>query len=502
MAITVDLSNLPKLINKKFYPLIFDHSRHLVLMGGGGSGKSKFSAQKIIYRMLAEKGHKFMIVRKVGDTLRDSVFADMIKVIHDWGLDDLFYIPTGRSSEIYIKCRLNGNEALFYGLDKVEKRKSIEGITGIWIEEASECTVEDFRQLNIRMRGKCGYNQMIISFNPIDINHWLKKEFFDIQKPDALTMHSTYKDNPFLDEGTKKELEAFKVTDPYYYSVYALGEWGVLGKTIFPKEVVSNRLSYLRTRQPLKVGYFAFEHDSDMKPKKDTIRWVNDSNGHIRIYEGPQDRLPYVLGGDTAGEGSDFFSAHVINNSTGVQCATLHQQFDEIDYAQQCYCLATHYNQALVGLEVNFSTYPTKKFEEWSYPRMYMREVHDTFTHKLQKKFGFTTTKLTRPLIIAELVTMVREQPHLFNDIQTLEEMLTFVKNENGRAEAQDGARDDLLMGLAITYHIRDQQAMRVESSYSVDISKLPQDLQDDYHRANADDKKRLAAKWGIVNHG
>jgi phage terminase large subunit len=205
------------------------------------------------------------------------------------------------------------------------------------------------------------------------------------------------------------------------------------------------------------------------------------------------------MGGDTAGEGSDYFTAHVIDNSTGKQVATLRQQYDEIDYAKQVYCLGMYFNKALAGLEVNYSTYPTRKLEEWNYPKMYMREVQDTFTHQLQKKFGFVTGKITRPLIIAELVTLVKESVHLINDIATLEEMLTFVKNEHGRPEAQAGAHDDLIMGLAITYHIGDQQTMRIEDSYTVDISKLPQDLQDDYNRASTEDKKRMAIKWGLV---
>jgi phage terminase large subunit len=464
-------------------------------MGGGGSGKSKFSAQKIIYRMLAEKNHRFMVVRKVGDTLRDSVFADLIKVIVEWGYEDLFYIPNGRSSEIYIRCKLNGNEILFYGLDKVEKRKSIEGITGQWIEEASELTVDDYRQLNIRMRGKANYNQQIISFNPININHWLKVEFFDKTDPDVTTSKTTYKDNPFLDEGTKKELLAFKDTDPYYYTVYALSEWGVLGKTIFPKQIVSERIAYLRDKKPLKQGYFLFHYEYDTF--KD-IAWVNDPDGQIKIYEEPRANYPYVLGGDTAGEGSDFFSGHVVNNISGNQAAVLHQQFDEIDYAKQMYCLAQHYNKALVGIEINFSTYPIRKFEEWRYPKIYMRETEDSITHKLQMKFGFVTGKHTRPLIIAELVTFVKDACNLINDIQTLEEMLTFVKNEQGKAEAQEGALDDLLMGLAITHHIRDQQSYSVENKGKFNISHLAEDMQQDYKRADEATRIVMRELWGL----
>jgi phage terminase large subunit len=61
-------------------------------------------------------------------------------------------------------------------------------------------------------------------------------------------------------------------------------------------------------------------------------------------------------------------------------------------------------------------------------------------------------------VIISNLVQLVREYPELFNDIATLEEMLTFVRNENGKAEAQGGKTDDLIMGLAIAYYCQDQQ--------------------------------------------
>lgn len=498
-TVNVDLTELPNLTPGKFYPLYFNRDRYMVLMGGGGSGKSVFITQKIILRMLTEKNHRFLVLRKVAKTLRESVFTEIKKTIYRWGLQQLFKIPKGTSSELHITC-VNGNEILFAGLDDVEKLKSISGVTSIWIEEASETTPEDFRQLDIRMRGKSlNYKQMMISFNPIDINHWLKKEFFDRPKTGSTTTHSTYKDNPFLPDEDKAVLEAFKETDPYFYQVYCLGEWGVLGKTIFPAQIVTERIHKLRDLKPLKRGYFSFETGDNSIPREETIEFMPDDNGHVTIYEDVKERIPYVLGGDTAGEGSDYFSGHMIDNTTGKQVAVIHQQFDEIDYTQQMYCLAKYYNTALVGIEVNFSTYPTRKFEEWHYPKMYVREVNDSYTHKLEQRFGFMTGKITRPLIIANLVTIVKESVDLIRDVPTLNEMLTFVKNENGRPEAQEGAHDDLIMGLAITYQIRDQQKMSVTQTTTVDISKLPQDLQDDYWNAPADKRPYLLRKWGVL---
>jgi phage terminase large subunit len=451
--------------NDKFLPLFNNKSRYLVLVGGGGSGKSIFAGRKILERTVTEKGHRFLVCRKVARTLRESCFKQLQGQISEhYNYNDFSINKTDMS----IKHNPTGNEILFAGLDDVEKLKSIYNITGIWIEEASEIEEGDLNQLNIRLRGATAwYKQIIISFNPIDINHWLKKKFFDNTVSDATTIHSTYKDNRFLDDEAIKVLEAFKDTDPYYYQVYCLGEWGVLGKTIFDKQKVSERLSQIRDIKHLKTGFFVYEYVNE-KIVDSSIKWVDDESGYIKIYEDVKKGYPYVIGGDTSGEGSDYFIGQVLNNINGCQVATLRHQFDEDIYAKQVYCLGKHYNNALIGIETNFSTYPVKELTRLGYSRQYVREHEDTFTGSIQKTYGFKTTSLTRPLIIAELVTLVREHIELFNDIATLEEMLTFVRNEKGRPEAQDGAHDDCIMALAITYYVRTQQR------YTIEVDKLP----------------------------
>lgn len=229
MAIKVDLTALPDLTNDSFYPLHKDKSRYLVLYGGAGSGKSVFAAQKLLVRMLTERPHRFLVVRKVAKTLRCSVFSLCQDIISEWGLTKLFKI---NKSDMAITC-INGNQILFAGLDDVEKLKSIAGITGIWIEEASELEEGDFHQLDLRLRGKTRhYKQIMLSFNPISALHWLKRAFFDIPKDGASVIHSTYKDNKFLDPEYAKVLEALKIQDRVLYDIYALGKWGVLGNLI------------------------------------------------------------------------------------------------------------------------------------------------------------------------------------------------------------------------------------------------------------------------------
>jgi phage terminase large subunit len=453
--------------------------------------------------MLTEKPHRFLVVRKVAKTLRESCFAELKRVIYDWGVEQLFDIPVGVSSELYIKCNINNNEILFAGLDDTEKLKSITGITNIWIEEASEIEAEDFRQLDIRMRGKTVYyKQFLLSFNPTYITHWLKNEFFNEKKLKAncKTVHSTYGDNKFLDDQAIEVLESFKEVDPYYYMVYCLGQWGVVGKTIFDAQKVTERLVYLKDKKPLKEGYFYYDYVNE-KIIDTSIKWVDEPNGFIKIYEDIKPGYPYVLGGDTAGEGSDNFTGQIIDNTNGKQVATLKHQFDEDLYTKQIYCLGKYYNSALIGLETNFSTYPTKELSRLGYNNLYVRESEDTFTGNIKKSYGFQTNKTTRPIIISNLVQIVRENIKLVNDSQTLEEMLTFVRNENSKPEAQKGKHDDLILALAITYYIRGQQRMTIFEQVLAfpKNKKIPKDLIDDYYNAPQEERSRLLRKWGLA---
>ena len=131
---------------------------------------------------------------------------------------------------------------------------------------------------------------------------------------------------------------------------------------------------------------------------------------------------------------------------------------NEVEYAKQIFSLATYYNNALVGIETNFSTYTQIELERLGYKNFFVRKVEDTIKDKLKKSFGFRTTTITRPLILGNLKRIVTENVEMINDKNTLEELLTFIRNEDGKEEAQTGYHDDLVMALAIVYYIREQQ--------------------------------------------
>ena len=454
-----------KVFNQAFKELLSDEHRYLILFGGAGSGKSYFIVERYIVKLLRQKQFNLLVVRNTGKTNRDSTYALFKQVIIKWGLYNYFKI---NESDLRIKCILNGNEIIFAGLDDVEKLKSVTfskgELTDIWIEEASEIQESDFNQLDVRLRGKGTKKQIVISFNPIDINHWLKKRFIDRKDDNVLVMHSTYKDNEFLDEDYKALLESYKDTDPYYYDVYCLGNWGVLGKCVFD----ANKLQQRRTelKKPLKTGYFIYDYDGT---KITNIKWVNDKEGYINIYQVPDTPAitKYCIGGDTSGEGSDYYTAHVLDAKTGEQVACFKNQFDADIYARQIYCLGKYYKNALIGIESNFDSYPIRELQRLGYTNQYLREQQDTYTGKLEKKYGFRTTMITRPVIISRLIEIVREHTELLNDLDTIEELLTIIRNEKGRIEAPIGGHDDQMMGLAIAHEIRNQVSFADEVIYS-----------------------------------
>ena len=231
------------------------------------------------------------------------------------------------------------------------------------------------------------------------------------------------------------------------------------GQCYFDKDKVIKRIR--KVVEPIKRGSFLYKYENN---QVSDIRFNENIKGTIKIFEEPQEEVPYVLAGDTAGEGSDNFTAQVINNITGKQVAVLKQQYSELEYAQQVYCLGLYYNTALIGIETNFSTYPNEKLQEWDYPNLYIREKADTYVNRYNKSFGFKTTPVTRPLILGQLQEIVLEEIDNINDIDTLREMLTFIKNKVGRPEAEVGFHDDLVMALAIVYYIRTQQSFKIEN--------------------------------------
>jgi phage terminase large subunit len=242
-------------ILKIYHPAFANQSRYLLLMGGAGSGKSFFAAQKILYRMKEETGHRFVVVRKVARTIRNSVYQQLKDVIYFHGWQDEFKFSESR---LEIECLKNGNTLITTGIDDPEKLKSLAQPTGIWVEEATELSARDFRQLDLRLRGETEtYLQIICTFNPISKKNFVYQQFYGRDPINTFKLITIHTDNDKVGLAFGEMLAEMKELDPEYYKIYALAEWGENSNAIIYDYKIISRIpeNVTETLYGLDFGY-------------------------------------------------------------------------------------------------------------------------------------------------------------------------------------------------------------------------------------------------------
>jgi phage terminase large subunit len=240
-----------EVFNDVYLPYLQDTTPLQIMFGGSSSGKSVFAVgQRTVYDLM-NGGRNYLICRQVANTIKHSVYNEVTKAIKQWKVGHLFNI---NKSEYTITCKSNGYQILFGGLDDVEKLKSITPekgvITDIIVEEATETEKESIKQLEKRLRGgdESISKRITLLFNPILQTHWIYQKYFtsiawaddqtEYRDENICILKTTYKDNKFLTDQDRRKLENEK--DSYYYDVYTLGKWGILGDVIFRNWKVAN----------------------------------------------------------------------------------------------------------------------------------------------------------------------------------------------------------------------------------------------------------------------
>ncbi|MEA3340907.1 MAG: PBSX family phage terminase large subunit [Chloroflexota bacterium] len=286
---TFDLSHIKEVTNEKYYPYYWNTDRYFVTYGSAGSGKSHFCAQKIIKRLVEEDvGHRFLVLRKYSPDLELSAFKLIKDYLVKWGLWEFCKVTVKPMHIVFLP---NGNEIYFRGLDNLEKIKSIENITGIWYEESTEASHREVLQLDLRLRPKfkkgCknpkkgAYAQIMFSYNPISKQIWTYKHHHiegqpsyrkkvtteieyggKIQKITSYmtVLHTTYKDNRFLDPIYVASLEELINKDETFHKIYAKGEYADIKNKIYGNYTVVDQFSEMT---PELVWYgldFGFTH--------------------------------------------------------------------------------------------------------------------------------------------------------------------------------------------------------------------------------------------------
>jgi PBSX family phage terminase large subunit len=291
----IDLN--PELFNEVYWELEKAHAdlsiRFIWLMGGSSASKTYSEVQLTIKEMMCAKDYNVMVMRKFGSDIDDSIYNDFVTIIGEWGLESIFKIQNR-----YIECT-TGSYVRFRGLDDSEKVKGISGFKKVILEEVNQFTIEDFKQIKKRLRGRPG-QQIIGIFNPISEMHWIKREIFDkdtwldvpskisskkiSEKGNSVIFKSNYLDNYFIvgkwkykydkqlnklvpfeqiggyvDQHVIDDFENDRLNDYAYYEVYALGNWGkiVTGGEFYKKfrgEIHVKKLQYNKLL-PLHISF-------------------------------------------------------------------------------------------------------------------------------------------------------------------------------------------------------------------------------------------------------
>ena len=253
--------------NKAFSEVHRSKKRYIALKGSAGSGKSVDTAQQYLIRLLKDKGRNLVCIRKSDVTNRDSTYAELTGAIYRLGLEKYFEC---RLSPLQIRC-INGNMIIFRGVNDEKQREKLKSITfqkgkltDVWIEEATELTQSDFEIIDDRLRGNLPsgqFYQIKMTFNPVNKNHWIKKQFFDRQDENTLTCHSSYLDNRFIDDAYKVRMQRRKEVDPDGYRIYGLGDWGEIGGLVLKNWEVADISQNANDYDDVAIGQdFGFNH--------------------------------------------------------------------------------------------------------------------------------------------------------------------------------------------------------------------------------------------------
>jgi len=204
---------------RNYDALYNNEARFIINEGGSRSSKTYSLCQLILVYCLQNKGVVVSIIRKTFPALRATAMRDFLEVLKDAGI----YDKASHNMSEHIYSFSNGSIVEFFSVDDEQKIRGRKRHLA-WCNEANELYYDDFTQLNMRTESK-----LIFDYNPSDSNSWL----YDLPKNESILIKSTYKDNPFLPESIKTQIEDLKRTDEALYQIYALGEKAISKSNIY-----------------------------------------------------------------------------------------------------------------------------------------------------------------------------------------------------------------------------------------------------------------------------
>jgi phage terminase large subunit len=233
-------------IFEKNYEALNDPSLRFVINEGGSRSSKTYSlCQLVIIYCLQNNNKVVSIIRKTFPALRATVLRDFIEILKEL---NIYSVEDHNKSE-HIYTFPNGSIVEFFSVDDEQKIRGRKRDIA-WCNEANELYFDDFTQLNMRTESK-----LIFDYNPSESTSWL----YELPQEESVLIKSTYKDNPFLPQSIRSQIEDLKRTDEALYQIYALGE-----KAISKSNIYSN-WSFIPHRPARFVNYvygldFGYNH--------------------------------------------------------------------------------------------------------------------------------------------------------------------------------------------------------------------------------------------------
>ena len=204
---------------RNYDALYNNEARFIINEGGSRSSKTYSLCQLIMVYCLQNPQKVVSIIRKTFPALRATAMRDFLEVLKEAGI----YDKTSHNMSEHIYTFPNGSIVEFFSVDDEQKIRGRKRHLA-WCNEANELFLDDFTQLNMRTEQK-----LIFDYNPSDSTSWL----YELPKDESILIKSTYRDNPFLPDSIKRQIEDLKRTDEALYQIYALGEHAISKANIY-----------------------------------------------------------------------------------------------------------------------------------------------------------------------------------------------------------------------------------------------------------------------------
>lgn len=421
-------------LNDKQTEFVNAKDRFTLMSGGFASGKTHAFIIKLILLCLWFPGNRILLGRKTRQAVEQATLPDFFDICPP----GIYQHKIGPGIiEFY-----NGSQILLWGLDalqsgagqdikKAEQAIKSLNLGAVFIDQLEEVEYRVFEALDGRLRRDVGFNQMNLTTNPA--NFWAYDYFKANPRKFTRLIETSMMDNKkhLSDSFIESQLEKPEL----YVKRYVYGEWSpdtLIQGGVFPEDYIKQQAFHVK------------------KP-------IREFDG-IKIYEEPA-HAEYQIGLDPSEGSVDPGSIKVVNKDTGEEVADYTAFVPLTHLAEKAVQLGIMYSLVKKPLIVPESqgggTAVIEHLKKLGYERIYEREVFNQREKRSTKKLGFHTNHASKTQLIEHLNELFKKRFPKIRDLQTLEEMKTFIYSDEAHlkgAGAQTGFHDDRVMSLLLAY--------------------------------------------------